>query len=158
MQASAAKQSRIEGATTVAYDSNRGIVLRIFSGDLAGSEFVIDPAALRRDSRDALSVDEMTGEKVRRTLAFVLTFVTPTYIRTWYIQLLDPASVPDDVKPVSITKRGNYGVAIQWDDGHDVRIRQRTIVCLSTTHCTNARDPAQTAIYTYEQMIDLAEE
>eukprot|EP00750_Incisomonas_marina_P004427 INCI13468.5.p1 GENE.INCI13468.5~~INCI13468.5.p1 ORF type:complete len:353 (+),score=52.31 INCI13468.5:742-1800(+) len=108
--ATAALHSRVEGAVQVKFDEQRGIVLRIFSGDLAGSEFVINPAALRRDSRDAASINEMTGE-----------------------QILDPASVSDDVKPLKIDKRGNYGVAIEWDDGH------------------------QTAIYTYEQMIALAD-
>ena len=64
-----------------------------------GSEYVIDPATLRRHSKDALSVDEITGK-----------------------QLLDPASVSDDIKPLNIEKRGNYGVAIAWDDGHQVRL------------------------------------
>ena len=65
MQATASELSRLEGATTLTYDESRGIVLRIFSGALAGREYVIDPATLRRDSRDALSVDEITGQKVR---------------------------------------------------------------------------------------------
>ena len=58
----------MEGAVQVKFDEQRGIVLRIFSGDLAGSEFVINPAALRRDSRDAASINEMTGEQVLAAL------------------------------------------------------------------------------------------
>lgn len=41
-------------------------------------------------------------------------------------QILDPASVSDDVKPLKIDKRGNYGVAIEWDDGHQVRTIKTT--------------------------------
>ena len=81
------------------FDKNRGIVLRYLTGPTAGTELVLDPATLRRASRDALSVDEMTGE-----------------------QILQPRDVPDDIVPLSMRVQGNYGVAIDWSDGHNAGI------------------------------------
>jgi ATP-binding protein involved in chromosome partitioning len=36
--------------------------------------------------------------------------------------LLDPATVPADVRPVSVALVGGYGVRIRWSDGHDTGI------------------------------------
>ncbi|HUF35780.1 MAG TPA: DUF971 domain-containing protein [Gemmatimonadales bacterium] len=36
--------------------------------------------------------------------------------------LLDPASVPPDVRPVSIALVGAYGIRIVWSDGHGTGI------------------------------------
>lgn len=55
----------------------------------------IVPADLRKLCRCALCVEEFSGK-----------------------QLLDPASVPDDIVPASIAPVGNYAVSVQWDDGH----------------------------------------
>jgi len=49
--------------------------------------------------RCALCVDEHTGER-----------------------LLDPASIPDDIKAESVDPLGNYAVAIAWNDGHTTGI------------------------------------
>lgn len=35
---------------------------------------------------------------------------------------LDPATVPDDVRPVSIHPVGRYAIQIAWTDGHDTGI------------------------------------
>jgi ATP-binding protein involved in chromosome partitioning len=43
--------------------------------------------------------DEMTGER-----------------------LLDPATVPADVRPVNLVSVGNYAIKITWSDGHDTGI------------------------------------
>jgi Mrp family chromosome partitioning ATPase/DUF971 family protein len=83
-------------APKVHYDQRRGIVMRYLMGQRAGTEYVIDPATLRRASRDALSIDEMSGE-----------------------QLLKHDDVMDDITPLRMTPQGNYGIAIKWDDGHD---------------------------------------
>lgn len=83
-------------APKVHFDAKRGIVMRYLMGSRAGTEYVIDPATLRRASRDALSIDEMSGE-----------------------QLLKHEDVEDDIVPLRMTPQGNYGVAIKWDDGHD---------------------------------------
>lgn len=45
--------------------------------------------------------------------------------------LLDPASVPPDIRPVAVALVGAYGLGIQWSDGHGTgiytfeRLRQR---------------------------------
>ena len=93
----------------VFFDEKRGIILRYLIGPSAGTELVLDPYTLRMASRDALSVDEMTGE-----------------------QILQPDHVPGDIIPLNLRIQGNYGVAIEWSDGH------------------------KAAIYSYEMMEDLA--
>ena len=35
---------------------------------------------------------------------------------------LDPATVPEDVKPVNIKSVGSYAISITWSDGHDTGI------------------------------------
>lgn len=53
------------------------------------------PATLRRQCRCALCIDEMTGKVI-----------------------LDPATVDEEVKPISIRKVGNYAVEVAWSDSH----------------------------------------
>ena len=36
--------------------------------------------------------------------------------------LLDPATVPDDIRPAVLALVGGYGVRIQWSDGHSTGI------------------------------------
>lgn len=36
--------------------------------------------------------------------------------------LLDPATVPEDIRPVSVALVGAYGLRIQWSDGHGTGI------------------------------------
>jgi len=36
--------------------------------------------------------------------------------------LLDPAGVPEDVRPLSVALVGAYGIRIQWSDGHQTGI------------------------------------
>jgi DUF971 family protein len=33
-------------------------------------------------------------------------------------KLLDPSTIPDDIRPTSIQPVGNYAVQIYWSDGH----------------------------------------
>ncbi len=37
-------------------------------------------------------------------------------------KLLDPSSIPTDIRPVEIAAVGNYAVQIQWSDGHSTGI------------------------------------
>jgi DUF971 family protein len=46
-------------------------------------------------------------------------------------ELLDPASVPEDIHPAHVSLVGNYAIKIRWSDGHD------------------------TGIYTYEYLLSL---
>lgn len=48
--------------------------------------------------------------------------------------LLDPDSVPDDIRPVAISLVGNYAIKIDWSDGHS------------------------TGIYTYDRLYSMARE
>jgi ATP-binding protein involved in chromosome partitioning len=36
--------------------------------------------------------------------------------------LLDPASVPADVRPLAVSLVGTYGIRVQWSDGHGTGI------------------------------------
>lgn len=36
--------------------------------------------------------------------------------------LLDPATVPDDVRPVAVELVGAYGIRVRWSDGHGTGI------------------------------------
>lgn len=36
--------------------------------------------------------------------------------------LLDPATVPEDIRPLSIALMGSYAIRIDWSDGHDTGI------------------------------------
>ncbi len=53
-------------------------------------------AAIRRDCRCAVCVDEFSGR-----------------------QLLDPSSIPDDLGLEEISISGNYALRIRWSDQHD---------------------------------------
>ncbi len=64
-----------------------------------GSASQLPNKEVRAACRCALCVDEHTGER-----------------------LLDPASIPDDIKAESVDPLGNYAVAIAWNDGHTTGI------------------------------------
>jgi DUF971 family protein len=64
-----------------------------------GPEAVIPPARLRDLCPCAGCVEEGTGRK-----------------------LLDPATIPADIRPTEIAPVGNYAVQIQWSDGHSTGI------------------------------------
>jgi DUF971 family protein len=95
---------------TVQYVPSRGVVLRFLHAESA-QEFVVSPKELRMASKDALSIDAHgTGKRT-----------------------LKEEDVPDDITPLRIEARGNYGVSVDWSDGHDK------------------------AIYTFDDIIALAE-
>lgn len=60
-----------------------------------GHEAFYPARELRLACRCAACVEEMTGRP-----------------------MLDPVSVPADVRPVSLSLVGAYGLRIQWSDGH----------------------------------------
>ena len=83
--------------------------------DAAGHEAWFPARALRLACPCAACVDEMSGRL-----------------------LLDPASIPRDVRPVSLALVGAYGLKVQWSDGHGTGIHtfQRL---LSSCPCETCR-------------------
>jgi DUF971 family protein len=67
--------------------------------DTAGHEAWFPARALRLACPCAACVDEMSGRA-----------------------LLDPVSIPGDVRPVSLALVGAYGLRVQWSDGHGTGI------------------------------------
>ena len=55
--------------------------------------------------------------------------------------ILDPRSVPPDVRPVSLALVGAYGLRIQWSDGHSTGIYtfERLLRSCPCRQCTSAR-------------------
>ena len=67
--------------------------------DAAGHEYLYPARALRLACACAACVEEMSGRAI-----------------------LDPASVPSDIRPVSIALVGTYGLRVAWSDGHGTGI------------------------------------
>ncbi len=70
-----------------------------FEWDQAGHRALYGARALRLACPCAGCVEEMTGRP-----------------------LLDPATVPLDVRPVAVALVGAYGLRVTWSDGHDTGI------------------------------------
>jgi ATP-binding protein involved in chromosome partitioning len=58
--------------------------------------------------------------------------------------LLDPRSVPADVRPLSVALVGAYGLRIDWSDGHGTGIYtfERLLAACPCDACTAARTGA----------------
>ena len=67
--------------------------------DAAGHEWLYPARALRLACRCAVCTEETSGRP-----------------------LLDPATVAQDIAPVSVSLVGAYGIRIVWSDGHDTGI------------------------------------
>jgi ATP-binding protein involved in chromosome partitioning len=67
--------------------------------DRDGHAWLYPARALRLACRCASCLEEMSGQP-----------------------LLDPATVPLDVRPASVELVGGYGLRVRWSDGHDTGI------------------------------------
>lgn len=55
--------------------------------------------------------------------------------------LLDPVTVPPDIRPVSVALVGTYGLRVQWSDGHSTGIYTFERL-LASCRCARCRPPA----------------
>ena len=55
--------------------------------------------------------------------------------------ILDPASIPGDIRPLSLALVGAYGLKIQWSDGHSTGIYtfERLLSSCPCSGCAAAR-------------------
>merc|ERR1712127_225157 len=77
------------------YDSETHIVRVAEQGGGDRGASTISTADLRRACRCAECVEELTGK-----------------------QILDPRSIPESVRPLSMSPTGNYALSVDWSDGH----------------------------------------
>lgn len=58
--------------------------------------------------------------------------------------LLDPASVPDDIRPLQLALVGAYGLKVSWSDGHHTGIftYDRLLAGCPCDECRAGRPPA----------------
>lgn len=82
----------------VSFKKDDGIVMRKIS-PTAAEEIKMSPRDLRLRCGCAKCVDEFTGKK-----------------------LLKDSDVPMDVVPTNIDYEGNYGISVQWSDGHGTSV------------------------------------
>jgi ATP-binding protein involved in chromosome partitioning len=56
-------------------------------------------------------------------------------------RLLDPATVPADIRPISLALVGAYGLKVRWSDGHDTGIYtfERLLAACPCPACSAAR-------------------
>lgn len=79
----------------VSFDEVHRTMLVSFGSEETEIDAIMSSAELRRACRCAACVEEMTGK-----------------------QILDPASIPEHIKPLEMSPTGNYALSVNWSDGH----------------------------------------
>ena len=86
--------------------------------DRGGHDWLYPARELRLACGCAACMDEMTGRP-----------------------LLDPATVPPDIRPASVALVGAYGLRVQWSDGHSTGIYTFERL-LASCRCARCRPPS----------------
>ncbi len=78
------------------------------------------PTAIRQDSPDQLAIEWQDGHRsVYEVRGLRLACACAVCVDEWTGERrLDPAAVPEDVKPLRIESVGRYAIQITWSDGH----------------------------------------
>jgi ATP-binding protein involved in chromosome partitioning len=94
---------------------DRGLLIE---WDQAGHRALYPARALRLACGCAMCAEEMTGRP-----------------------LLDPATIPADIRPVSVELVGTYGLRVHWSDGHSTGIYtfERLLAACPCEGCASAR-------------------
>jgi ATP-binding protein involved in chromosome partitioning len=102
----------------IPYAINRRDDGLLIEWDAAGHEAFFPARTLRLTCPCAACVDEMSGRA-----------------------LLDPTGIPGDVRPLSLTLVGAYGLRVQWSDGHGTGIYtfERLLASCPCDTCRAAR-------------------
>ena len=79
---------------SISFDEDNAVI-RVTDGTDEEESATISPAELRRGCKCAACVEEMTGK-----------------------QILDPASIPESIRPLDMSPTGNYALSVDWSDGH----------------------------------------
>lgn len=90
------------------------------------------PRSIRQEGPRSLAIEWADGNRsVYDVRALRLACGCAHCVSEWTGEgMLDPASVPEDVRPVSVRRVGRYAIQIEWSDGHAtgiypfVRLRQ----------------------------------
>ncbi len=79
------------------------------------------PTAIRQDGPNQLAIEWQDGHRsVYEVRALRLACACAVCVDEWTgDQRLDPAAVPEDVKPLRIERVGRYAIQIAWSDGHE---------------------------------------
>jgi len=82
------------------------------------------PVELGQDGPDVLTIEWSNGHSGRHPVRELrLACRCAQCVDEWTGQAtLDPSSVPETVRPLRIEPVGNYGLSIEWNDGHSTGI------------------------------------
>ena len=84
----------------------------------------VHPTGMRQDGSDVLVLDWSDGATTRHPVRELrLACRCAACVDEWTnASLLDPSSVPADVRPIRIEPVGRYGLQVEWSDGHSTGI------------------------------------